>query len=164
MAGGDPLSGSSDRRGDVDEPDGPLEAGRQGESIEAIGRVIDEAGRDLRDGTVDEGLLKDLGMTRDQFAAFVEKYRRRIGQVRAMRERTERPGQTVDGAVIPGSDRRQAGRGAGGDVDGRGGEDLSKDELRKLYEERARKVSPEYREQVEAYFRAVSEAADGDDE
>ena len=62
--------------------------------------------------------------------------------------------------AIPGSGRTQAGRGLDGKVENvRGSEKLSIDEIRKLYEQRAKKVSPEYRKQVEAYFRAISEGA-----
>jgi len=47
--------------------------------------------------------------------------------------------------------------------DVRGSEKLSTDDVRKLYEQRAKTVSPEYRKQVEAYFRAISEAAPSKD-
>ena len=160
MAGGDPNSGSRDTRDDVKEPTGPLMSGSQQANLQSIGKLISEAQKDLRDGKVDPELLKSLGMTRDQFAAFVEKYAQRIGKVEKMKDRTARPDGTIQGAfVIPGSDRQQQGRGLDGKLeDIRGSEKLSKDEIRKLYEQRASKVSREYRKQVEAYFRAISEA------
>ena len=44
-------------------------------------------------------------------------------------------------------------------ADLRGGEKLTIDQIRKLHQQRARNVSPEYCAQVEAYFRAISEQA-----
>ena len=37
--------------------------------------------------------------------------------------------------------------------------DLTPDQIRKLYESRKAKISPEYRKHVEAYLRAISENA-----
>jgi hypothetical protein len=159
MAGGDPKSGSADKRGDVKEPQGPLASGGQKSNLQSIGRIISEARQDLKDGKVDPELLKSLGMTREQFAAFVEKYAQRIGKIEKMKEQTAGPDGTISGSfAIPGSDRLEDGRALDGKLeDVRGSEKLSTDEIRKLYEQRASKVSPEYRKQVEAYFRAISE-------
>jgi hypothetical protein len=44
-------------------------------------------------------------------------------------------------------------------LDVRGGEKLTPDQLRKLRESSAARVSPEYRQAVEDYFRAISEGA-----
>ena len=161
MGGGSPNSGSRDSRDNVREPAGPLAAGRQQGNLESLGRLISEARKDLRDGKVDPELLKSLGMTREQFAAFVEKYTQRIGKVEPMKDSTPRPGGIVRGDfVIPGSDRKQTGTGLDPKLENvRGGEKLTPDEVRTLYEQRAAKVSSEYRKQVEAYFRAISEAA-----
>jgi hypothetical protein len=161
MGGGSVNDSSRDKRDQVKEPTGPLEAGDQQASLEAIGKVIAEAEKELRDGKVDPELLKALGMTQTQFAAFVEKYTQRIGEVKKMSGETAKPTGTVIGsAVIPGNTRQQAGRGVDGGMDGvRGSEKLSTDEVRKLYEQRAKTVSAEYRKQVEAYFRAISEAS-----
>jgi len=161
MAGGDPNSGSSDQRGDVKEPTGPLASGGQKPNLQSIGKIISEAREDLKNGKVDKDLLKSLGMTRDQFAAFVDRYTQRIGKIEKMKDETAGPDGTIRGSfAIPGSGRTQAGRGLNGKVENvRGSEKLSIDEIRKLYEQRAKKVSPEYRKQVEAYFRAISEGA-----
>ncbi len=161
MAGGDPNSGSRDTRDDVKLPTGPLLSGSQQANLQSIGKLISEAQKDLRDGKVDPELLKSLGMTREQFAAFVEKYAQRIGKIGKMKDKTAKPDGTVQGAfALPGSDRQQQGRGLDGTLeDVRGGEKLSTDEIRKLYEQRAGKVSRKYRKQVEAYFRAISETA-----
>jgi len=131
------------------------------ERLRSIGRAISEASKDLRAGEVDPALLKKIGMTKGEFAAFVEKYRDVFGESADMPDRTERPTDVVRGGfTLPGSGRLQAGKGTGKDIEGGSGtEKLTPDELRKLYESRAAKVSPEYRKQVEAYFRAISEAA-----
>lgn len=160
MAGGDPASGSRDHRGQVDAPAGPAASAAQKANLKSIGRLISEAQKDLRAGKVDPDLLKALGMTREQFAAFVERYAQRIGKIEKMADETAKPDGTIRGVfALPGSDRRQDGREAGKKLETvRGSEKLSPDEIRKLYEQRARKVSSEYRKQVEAYFRAISDA------
>ena len=135
----------------------PAEQGR----LRSVGRTIDEAARRIRSGQVDAELLADLGMTAGELAGFVEQYREIFGRSKDMPERTERPTGTIrDAFQLPGRGGRQSGRGLDGGLDDvAGSEKLSPDELRKLYESRAAKVSPEYRKQVEAYFRAISEAA-----
>ncbi|HUT01283.1 MAG TPA: hypothetical protein VM031_02420 [Phycisphaerae bacterium] len=161
MGGGDPGSGSRSTRGNVKEPTGlPLSAAQKA-NLRSIGRLISEAQKDARGGKIDPALLRSLGMTRDDFIAFVKKYSQRIGEIEKMSEKTVGPDGTIQGSfILPGSDRRQTGRGLSGKLENvQGSERLSKDEVRKLYEQRASKVSPEYRKQVEAYFRAISEAA-----
>ena len=147
----------------MEEPTGPLASGKQQDNLKALGRLIDEARRDLRDGTVDPALLKSLGMTKQQFSAFVERYNQRIGKIAKMQDTTAGPDGAIRGnLVIPGSAGTQAGRGVDERMEPvRGGEKLRPDEQRKLYEQRARKVSQEYRKDVEAYFRAISEGQGG---
>lgn len=165
MGGGSANDSSRDKRDDVKEPTAPLDSADQQASLDAIGKVIAEAEKELRDGKVDPELLKALGMTQAQFATFVEKYTQRIGEVKKMTDQTAKPtGTVVSSAVIPGNARPQAGRGVDGKLDDvRGSEKLSTDEVRKLYEQRSKSVSAEYRKQVEAYFRAISEAAPSKD-
>gem|GEM_PF-2525163 len=145
----------------MDEPTGPLASARQRANLDAIGKVISEAQNQLRGGQVDPELLKSLGMTRDQFAAFVDRYAQRIGKIEKMRDETERPEGAIRGAFsLGGSDRKASGSGVDDRLtDLRGGEKLTIDQIRKLHQQRARNVSPEYRAQVEAYFRAISEQA-----
>jgi hypothetical protein len=111
----------------------------------------------MRAGEVDQDMLRKLGMTEAEFKDFVKKYRRKYGKVREMLDETEaadrRRGQTVRG----GTTEVQQGRAADDEITSAGGEDLSPDEIRKLYESRKGKLSPEYRKQVEAYFRAIAE-------
>ena len=162
MAGGDPSSGSSKQRGEVQGPGdlGNLTPQEQAQ-ISSVGRVMDEAQKQLRGGDVDPALLKDLAMTPQQFRTFVDQYTQRLEKVK--REPGEQPaGQQQAETSGPGGAQAQSGRGMDSQVlDVRGGEKLSPDQLRKLNESRSAKVSPEYRKQVEDYFRAISEGAGG---
>ena len=123
------------------------------EKLESIGRSLDEAKRQIRDGQVDPELLKDLDMTPEEFRQFVEEYANRVDRLRRQLDR--RPGVDRIGAIEIGSDERQAGRGASGAGDIAGTEELTADELRDLYESRMQNVSPEYRKQVEEYYRNI---------
>ena len=132
--------------------------------LSAIGRAIDEGRKQIRGGQVDEELLRKLGMTPPQFNAFVERYEEMFGKVGPMPRSTLGPSGTVRGAfLLTGSEKLQGGRGLDRRLGGiQGGEKLTKDQTQKLYESRAAKVSPEYRKEVEAYFRAISEEALGE--
>jgi len=158
---GDTSGGSADKRGEVGEADGSAVAPTRIADIPSVGRAIDEAQEKLRSGKVDPELLKALGMTQPQFKTFIEQYAQKYGQLKQMLDRTRRPTNTVQDAYsLPGSDRLARGQTVAGDLgQTSGAENLTTDNLRKLYESPAAKVSPEYRKQVEAYFRAISESA-----
>lgn len=150
--------GSADNRGEVDvarlDNLTPAEKAR----LRSLGRIINEAQKRVRADKVDPDLLKALGMTEAEFGAFVEKYARRFGKTKKMPSETERPGETIGGAFqLTGKSGRQSGKGLDKQIGSRGTDKLSPDELRKLFESRAAKVSPEFRKEVEAYFRAISE-------
>ncbi|MFP4106493.1 MAG: hypothetical protein ACLFVU_10440 [Phycisphaerae bacterium] len=131
------------------------------------GRVLDEAQKQVRDGTVDAELLKKLDMTSDEYRRFVGKYSQLYNRVRdsvekdpdaptvVRREYTlDEPGEVREGT---GTDREI--------TDVSGGEDLTPDQMRELLENRKRRVSPEYRKGVESYLRAISEMSDdGEDD
>ncbi len=102
-------------------------------------------------------MLKKLGMSEPEFRAFVDKYSRKFGKVREMLDETDPARRAREAAVRGGTMEVQQGKAAAGDVASTGGEDLSPDEIRELYESRKGKLSPEYRKQVEAYFRAIAE-------
>jgi hypothetical protein len=139
----------------VDAPQN-TDADNSSNNLDTLGRALDEAQKELRDGKVDPALLKQLGMNTDELKAFVEKYSKRVGDLKAQKEKTETPGLVVNGNIgLGGTDKVQQGRGT--DVDaGAGTEKLTPDQLKKLNEARANKVPPEYRDEVEAYFKAIS--------
>jgi hypothetical protein len=94
-------------------------------------------------------------MTPQEFGRFVEEYSQRVDRVR---QNLQRQGPILldeEGMTELGSTQRQEGdpRGRIGNVTGL--EDLSPDEVRRLYESRIEKVSPEYRKQVEQYYRNI---------
>ncbi|MFP4356490.1 MAG: hypothetical protein ACLFUJ_15355, partial [Phycisphaerae bacterium] len=152
QSGGDPNSGSSDRRGDVDPYEG-IPAGQR-EKLESIGRTIQEADRNLRDGQVDPELLKELNMTPQQYTNFVKRYVDQFQQVRQSARRGDgqpEPGQVV----IHGSEQVQQGQ--SGKQELTGTEQLSEDEIRRIQQSRLEDISPEYREQVEQYFRNLGQ-------
>lgn len=141
-------------------PDGGNEISPQDRAaLSSIGSVIDEAQKQVRDGTVDPALLKDLGMTQEQFRGFVEQYTQRLDLLRTHKS-DESGGQQVGNTDGAGSKNLQGGRALDDQLlDVKGAENLTPDEIRKLRESRAAKVSPEYRKQVEDYFRSISEGA-----
>ena len=161
--GGPGASDPSQKRGDAVDVDGgekpltPQESAR----ISSVGKVIDEAQKQLRGGDVDPALLKDLGMTPQQFRTFVEQYTQRLEKMK--RDPAETPdGRQWVGYEGPGGRTTQGGKTLDSQMlDVRGGEKLTPDQLRKLQESPTAKVSPEYRKQVEDYFRAISEGAAG---
>lgn len=158
--GGDSNSGSADARDNVQMPPGwqNLPPADQ-ERLKSIGRAINEAQNQIRQDKVEPALLAKLGMTQDEFGAFVEKYAQHFekGPRKAARE-TTLPGRTVPNAFeLSGKDGLQKGKSVEGGIEAQGAEKLDKDQLRKLYESRAAEVSPEYRKGVEDYYRSISE-------
>jgi hypothetical protein len=125
--------------------------------LDSIGRAIDQAQQQLRSGTVDPKLLSDLGMSQQQFQSFVEQYADKFGQVRQMQSQTQRPQDEAAGNVQIGQSGVQQGRSDGSTGGATGAEKLTPDEIKRLNESRVNSVSPEFRNQVEAYFRAISE-------
>lgn len=159
MAGGGTSNvGSADNRGEVDVARLDNLTSAEKARLRSLGRIINEAQKRVRAEKVDPDLLKALGMTQAEFGAFVEKYARRFGKTKKMPSETARPTATVSGAFqLTGKSGRQSGKGVDKKIGSSGTEKLSPDELRKLYESRAAKVSPRFRKEVEAYFRAISE-------
>jgi len=156
--GGDPSSGSAAERGDVKDAENLNIPPEDKARLDTIGRTIDEAGRQIRDNTVDPDLLKKLDMTDQEYKDFVKKYDRRFGQLREKPEQPETTDRTTAGAELVGARDVQTGRSTDPGVsDARGGETLTPDEIRKLNEQKVNQASPEYRKHVEAYLRAISE-------
>jgi hypothetical protein len=158
--GGDPNNLVNAQREQVDQPavDFDKLSPEMQAQLQALGKAMELAEQQVRQGNVDPKLLSDLGMSQAQFAAFVKEYTDRFGQIHKMADQTARPAAAGEApAMNIGQQGLQTGRGADSGVTGRGGEKLSPDELKKLYEQRSAGVSPEFRSQVEAYFRAISE-------
>ena len=135
--------------------------------VKSLGRTIDEAQRRSRAGKVDAELLKDLGMTAEQFAGFVKRYSDRFDKIRkAKDDKPPLPKDVVRNAFdLTGSRKVQEGRTTDKRLaDTSGMSDLTPDQIRKLYESRKAKISPEYRKHVEAYLRAISENAPTEDD
>ena len=124
--------------------------------LEALGRAIDEMAEDIRTDKVDPTLLEKLDMTPGQFKQFVEAYKEQFDKVRAKRKGQGQTGEGT-GKVGAGNGTVEAGRGTGDIATGNAGK-LSPDEIRQLNERKMQKVSPDFRREVEAYFRAVSES------
>jgi len=122
-----------------------------------LGRVLDEAQKQIRDGEVDPELLKKLGMTETQFNQFVKRYADAIGNIRHQLGLVTVK-RVPDRIRIPGSDKLDSGRGTDRRItDTTGHDDLTPDQIRELHESRSKKVSPEYRKQVEEYYRNIAE-------
>ncbi len=159
--GGDPDSGSADMRGEVDEFGGVDLPPGQRENLQSVGRIIDEADRADRAGEISDELLERLGMTRGQYAAFVDRYASRFGRLREMPRETTRPGAAVrGGTAIVGEEGLQEGEGLADDIGLEGTNEREGDDLEGLYESRPVEVSPEFREALEAYRRAMAEDED----
>jgi hypothetical protein len=158
--GGSTDASAPGERRPVD-PAGPLpDSPADRAALEALGRAISEARRDLRHGRTDPELLAKLGMTEPQLAAFVERYADRFGRLGLMPDQTPiAPDQQVGGFQRAGSVDLQAGRGAG-PLNATGVETLTPDQWRELYETHADQVRPEHRRAVAEYFRRVARPAD----
>jgi len=162
IAGGNPNSGSSDRRGEVN-ADNEFAAltPAQRAKLDAVGRAIDHMAQDIRAGSVDPDLLEKLDMSPEQFSQFVETYRQKFDQLRARRpgegQTTIGTGRTNEAQETTAVDR---GRGRNGALRAGGTDPRDADDLRKLNERKLQNVSPDFRREVEAYFRAVSESSD----
>ena len=103
-------------------------------------------------------MLKDLGWTEEEVQAFVKKYKNRLDNSRPERDRTALPTRRTEVAGRAGVLRRGIG------IDDRlralrdRAKQLDKDHLRRLFEARRETVSPEYRELLKEYWKALSEA------
>ena len=108
----------------------------------------------------DPSLLKELNMDGGQLAAFVEEYVQRFDRIRKAGGGSGTGSRGVQNAFREvGSNEVREGSTAAGYGGIRGSERPSPDQLRRLSEQRARSVAPEYRKAVEDYFRAVSAAS-----
>jgi len=127
--------------------------------LKSVGRVISEAQKRLRDGEVSPELLKQLGMTQREFNGFVEKYASRLKRKGGADPDTpDRNVETVKNAFrLAGRDGRQTGKDADASLAAKGLEEMSKDEIRELYQRQGSKVPPRFRQALEEYYRSLSE-------
>ena len=126
--------------------------------IKLIRTIVDRLSDQLSRGKVDPKVLEELGWTDEEVQAFVKKYTQRLDNRRPERDRTElpalreeitgRPGEFRPGIAV--DDRLRAIRDRV--------KKLDKDQLRRLFEARRDTVSPEYRELLKEYWKALSEA------
>ena len=120
-------------------------------------KALDQVGRMLREGRVPEGLLKEIGMNREQLRKFLESYRAQDRERAA--EASEEPGETpaaggpghsgevVESAGVAADDVR---------VKDVSPDRLEKDELRDLFEDASGRLTRRYRELVSAYYERLS--------
>jgi hypothetical protein len=124
--------------------------------LESIGRALSQAGRQIRDESVDPALLKKMQMNPEEFRVFVEAYQEKFDEVRhAPAGEAER---VDDGDREFGSREVQRGEGVS-DTVGRvtGAEEGPSETDPKAVQQRSQTVSPEYKQDLEAYLRTVSE-------
>jgi len=130
---------------------GPVREG----AIAPVGveEILSEVQRGLEDGSLPEEMLDELGMNRRQLEEFIERY---------MRQARQRPAEGPP-ATAAGSD--QLGRilegppepGPGVAVQGAGPATARKDSLRARFEDGADRISPRYRDALNAYYKKLSE-------
>jgi hypothetical protein len=158
-AGGGAASDPSKERGPMGEDVALSPTAVEDQELASIGRVMDEAIKQIRGGDVDPALLKDLGMTAGQFKDFVDKYSRQLALL-PRKPDADPAGSQVMPKAGHGSREVEAGANVADQLlDVRGAEKLSSDQVRKLRESRSARVAPEYRKAVEDYFRAISEGS-----
>ena len=117
--------------------------------------ALAEVERRLLDETLPDTMLDDLGMNRQQLDEFIRRYRRQLGEGEPVDEEpgadTEKP--PVAGSVLETGPERaedvtiESGAPAG----------TQKDSLRSRFEDESGKISPRYREAVNAYYKKLSE-------
>jgi len=128
--------------------EGPLADGE-------IRGALKEVERELAEGTLPEELLKDLGMNRRQLEEFVKRYKETPEEQPAGGQ--QKPGEPE--TAPPGGKIIEAGAGGAPDLAVRGAapEKIEKDKLRSRFEDASDRISPRYREAVNAYYKKLSE-------
>jgi hypothetical protein len=122
-------------------------------SLGALGRIIDEAQQRQRAGNPEDAMLREIGMSAEQFQAFIKPYAERFERLRQYEAQgldaekiAARPPSSAP-AILHGS----------GDIHGAAGTVPSeKEDLSRLAAPSRQNVSQEYRQHVEDYLRAVA--------
>jgi len=124
--------------------------------LSTLGPELRKLDQEMRQGTVDEKLLEELGWNEEQLRRFVSEYTDRFGDFAA--------GSADDGTTTPGSRPRDgevtAAAGDGGTVGGgmTSAERGTADDLGDNAETRRRRAASRFRRTIEAYRQAVSDA------
>ncbi len=151
---------SAHGRGDVKDvnPETLLTRGQVAE-LRSIGRALKAAADRLQRGDIDPSLLDKLGMTREGFKGFVEKYSRRFERIRKDYA-ANNTGRIAPGAVTMVGDAKLS---TGGDGYGPATDDTREGGKTdtEIRIERGRTVSPAFRKSLEAFLRAVGRERSG---
>jgi hypothetical protein len=120
---------------------------------------MSEAQKDIRAGQTDPELLKDLGMSSEQFRDFVTKYTERFDKLRELAGRPASPApDEADSPERAGDKGVRKGTSDLRNVTGK--VRIQADETGRLADPQRQKTSKTYLRHVQEYFRAVSEAVD----
>lgn len=131
------------------------EAAPDGERLRPPADVVRELADRVNQGEVDEKQLEDLGMTPQEIAEFAQKLKNKKRQRRVVEEEPLEPFDWGDDPV----DVKGTKRGDAAQVrPGAPGEDRAKlESFRQTLERLRSEVSPEYRELLKEYYRALTE-------
>ena len=146
-----------ERRTDFTETGSPGEQGpADAQLLRTVGAQVQRLEQQLRDGTVDPKLIKDLGWTEAELQRFVSRYEDRYGTLAAKAAGSR---VTRDATALPPGDITAA-EGASGTVGGgsASGDPGASDDLGDNVEVRARRAGSPFARLVNEYVRAVSEA------
>jgi hypothetical protein len=123
-------------------------------SLGSLGRMIDEAQQHDRAGTPDDAMLAELGMTAPQFNAFIERYTQRLEKLRQYEARLADAEKIIQPQSPAGTPTVLHG---GADLHGAAASaPASPEALSGLAAPSRQNISPEYRQHVEDYLRAVA--------
>jgi len=142
----DSVRAAGPRDQDGGSPGGaPVDATGETELVDTMREVRTR----LKDGSLPEQMLKDLGMNRERLQEAIDSY---LLEEAAGREQGGEPAAQEPGRVLgPGA--------AGEDVRlGATEREDEKDELKSHFDDASMRVSPRYREAVRAYYKKLSEA------
>jgi hypothetical protein len=129
----------------------PAPGPREGPLSQAdLDRAMEDLARRLENGDVPGGVLKDLGMDREQLQEFVARYR----EARRRDEAETGAGTAEKGHVV------ESPAAAAEDVRAADGlpDKLPKDALRARFEDASDHLAARYRDVVQQYYKTLSEA------
>lgn len=141
------------REGDLDAVDDQVLMPGTAQPLKSVGEALDKARRQIKSGDIDPKLLEAMNMTAPQFKDFVEKYTaeydKALWKNRENQKETVKASRSIDDDVQHGVENKTGNVTADASVE----KHRAKEDRGTLPAD----VSPEYRKQLEAYLRAVSE-------